>query len=38
MAHEIAQARIHLAEFALQEWEKEQYKQIEQNIEHYIKK
>lgn len=38
MAHEIAQARIRLAEFALQEWEKEQYKQIEQNIEHYIKK
>lgn len=38
MAHEIAQARIRLAEFALQKWEKEQHKQIEQDIEHYIKK
>ncbi len=38
MAHEIAQARIRLAEFALQKWEDEQHKQIEQDIEHYIKK
>lgn len=38
MAHEIAQARIRLAEFALQRWEDEQHKQIEQDIKHYIKK
>lgn len=38
MAHEIAQARIRLAQFALQKWEEEQRKQIKENVDHYIKK